>query len=81
MAETGQVKLYGEHPTLTETSLYRARRHLFKEERLQAEQEKLDRIRVHLHTIQNGLKHGKETLLEKLFRNILKRLVKMKQPN
>lgn len=33
MAETGQVKLYGEHPTLTETSLYRARRHLFKEER------------------------------------------------
>lgn len=33
MAETGQVKLYGEHPTLTETSLYRARRHIFKEER------------------------------------------------
>lgn len=33
MAETGQVKLYGEEPTLTETSLYRARRHLFKEER------------------------------------------------
>ncbi|KAM1864563.1 hypothetical protein FF1_004640 [Malus domestica] len=43
MAETGQVKLYGENPTLTETSLYRARRHLFKEERLQAEQERLDR--------------------------------------
>lgn len=33
MAETGQIKLYGEHPTLTETALYRARRHLFKEER------------------------------------------------
>lgn len=33
MAETGQVKLYGEHPTLTETALYRARRHLYKEER------------------------------------------------
>ncbi|KAF7842906.1 protein PLASTID TRANSCRIPTIONALLY ACTIVE 12 isoform X1 [Senna tora] len=44
MAETGQVKLYGEHPTLTETSLYRARRHIFKEERLQAEQERLERI-------------------------------------
>ncbi|KAI4297299.1 hypothetical protein L6164_037193 [Bauhinia variegata] len=44
MAETGQVKLYGEHPTLTETSLYRARRHLFKEERLQAEQERLERV-------------------------------------
>ncbi|XVF27268.1 hypothetical protein REPUB_Repub14bG0092300 [Reevesia pubescens] len=43
MAETGQVKLYGEHPTLTETSLYRARRHLFKEERLRAEQERLER--------------------------------------
>lgn len=44
MAETGQVKLYGEHPTLTETSLYRARRHLFKDERLQAEQERLEKI-------------------------------------
>ncbi|OMO70380.1 hypothetical protein CCACVL1_18949 [Corchorus capsularis] len=44
MAETGQVKLYGEHPTLTETSLYRARRHLFKEERLKAEQERLEKI-------------------------------------
>ena len=33
MAETGQIKLYGDHPTLTETSLYRARRHIFKEER------------------------------------------------
>ncbi|CAK9149073.1 unnamed protein product [Ilex paraguariensis] len=51
MAETGQIKLYGEHPTLTETSLYRARRHIFKEERLivsfhrlQAEQERLERI-------------------------------------
>lgn len=44
MAETGQVKLYGEHPTLTETSLYRARRHLFKEERLEAERDRLERI-------------------------------------
>ncbi|KAL0363602.1 UNVERIFIED_CONTAM: protein PLASTID TRANSCRIPTIONALLY ACTIVE 12, chloroplastic [Sesamum calycinum] len=44
MAETGQVKLYGDHPTLTECSLYRARRHIYKEERLQAEQEKLERI-------------------------------------
>ncbi|KAJ8762657.1 hypothetical protein K2173_010678 [Erythroxylum novogranatense] len=44
MAETGQIKLYGEHPTMTETSLYRARKHLFKEERLQAEQERLEKI-------------------------------------
>ncbi|KAL5097006.1 hypothetical protein RYX36_001333 [Vicia faba] len=44
MAETGQVKLYGEEPTLTETALYRARRHLYKEERLEAEQEKMERI-------------------------------------
>ncbi|XP_059668722.1 protein PLASTID TRANSCRIPTIONALLY ACTIVE 12, chloroplastic [Cornus florida] len=44
MAETGQIKLYGEHPTLTETSLYRARRHIYKEERLQVEQERLERI-------------------------------------
>jgi len=33
MAETGQIKLYGDHPTLTETTLARARRHIFKEER------------------------------------------------
>lgn len=33
MAETGQIKLYGEHPTVTETALYRARRHVYKEER------------------------------------------------
>ncbi|KAK9088448.1 hypothetical protein Scep_027530 [Stephania cephalantha] len=44
MAETGQVKLYGDTPTQTETSLYRARRHLYKDERLQAEQERLERI-------------------------------------
>ncbi|KAA8519433.1 hypothetical protein F0562_013692 [Nyssa sinensis] len=44
MAETGQIKLYGEQPTLTETSLYRARRHIYKEERLHAEQERLERI-------------------------------------
>jgi len=33
MAETGQIKLHGEHPTLTETALYRARREIYKEER------------------------------------------------
>ncbi|KAL6991565.1 Protein PLASTID TRANSCRIPTIONALLY ACTIVE 12, chloroplastic [Sarracenia purpurea var. burkii] len=44
MAATGQIKLHGEHPTLTETSLYRARRHIYKEERLQAEQERLESI-------------------------------------
>ncbi|PIA25139.1 hypothetical protein AQUCO_12500035v1 [Aquilegia coerulea] len=44
MAETGQIKIYGDHPTLTETSLYRARRHLFKEERLQDERGRLERV-------------------------------------
>ncbi|XP_058098681.1 protein PLASTID TRANSCRIPTIONALLY ACTIVE 12, chloroplastic isoform X2 [Magnolia sinica] len=44
MAETGQIKLYGDHPTLTETALVRARRHVFKEERLKAEQERLEKI-------------------------------------
>ncbi|KAJ1414195.1 hypothetical protein SESBI_19045 [Sesbania bispinosa] len=43
MAETGQIKLHGEHPTLTECALYRARRHLYKEERLRAEEERLER--------------------------------------
>jgi len=36
---------------------------------------------VQLHTIQNGLKHGKGTHLAKLFRSILKRLEKMKIHN
>ncbi|KAG9443106.1 hypothetical protein H6P81_018960 [Aristolochia fimbriata] len=44
MAETGQIKLYGDHPTITETALLRARRHVFKDERLRAEQERLERI-------------------------------------
>ncbi|MQL81360.1 hypothetical protein Taro_013824, partial [Colocasia esculenta] len=33
MAETGQIKLYGDHPTITETTLARARKNVFKEER------------------------------------------------
>ncbi|KAL5715998.1 Protein PLASTID TRANSCRIPTIONALLY ACTIVE 12 [Ranunculus cassubicifolius] len=44
MAASGQIKIYGDTPTLTETSLYRSRRHLFKEERLQAEHERLEAI-------------------------------------
>ncbi|QCD76951.1 protein PLASTID TRANSCRIPTIONALLY ACTIVE 12, chloroplastic [Vigna unguiculata] len=43
MAETGQIKLHGEEPTLTETALYRARREIYKQERLQAEQDRLER--------------------------------------
>jgi hypothetical protein len=34
MAETGQIKIFGDHPTRTEAALAKARRHLFKEERL-----------------------------------------------
>ncbi|XP_020092276.1 protein PLASTID TRANSCRIPTIONALLY ACTIVE 12 [Ananas comosus] len=44
MAETGQIKLFGDHPTQTETALARARRHLYKEERVQAEQRRLEEI-------------------------------------
>ncbi|XP_020586558.1 protein PLASTID TRANSCRIPTIONALLY ACTIVE 12 [Phalaenopsis equestris] len=44
MAETGQIKLYGDHPTVTEATLARARKHIFKEERLQAEQKRLEDI-------------------------------------
>ncbi|CAL9751361.1 unnamed protein product [Musa acuminata subsp. burmannicoides] len=44
MAETGQIELYGDHPTQTETALARARRHIFKEERLLAEQRRLEEI-------------------------------------
>uniref|UniRef100_A0A1D1XTR2 Methionyl-tRNA formyltransferase n=2 Tax=Anthurium amnicola TaxID=1678845 RepID=A0A1D1XTR2_9ARAE len=44
MAETGQIKLYGDQPTLTEAALARARKQVFKEERLQAEQRRLEEI-------------------------------------
>lgn len=44
MNETGQIKLYGDHPTITETALARARKHIFKEERLQAEQKRLEDV-------------------------------------
>lgn len=44
MAETGQIKLHGDHPTQTEAALARARRHVLKEERLKAEQERLEKI-------------------------------------
>ncbi|GER48905.1 plastid transcriptionally active 12 [Striga asiatica] len=44
MAEKGQIKLYGDEPTLTECALYRARRHLYKEERLQEERDRLEEV-------------------------------------
>ncbi|PKU71574.1 protein PLASTID TRANSCRIPTIONALLY ACTIVE 12, chloroplastic [Dendrobium catenatum] len=44
MAETGQIKLYGDHPTVTEATLARARKHIFKEERLREEQRRLEDI-------------------------------------
>ncbi|KAK8919249.1 hypothetical protein KSP39_PZI021229 [Platanthera zijinensis] len=44
MNETGQIKLYGDHPTVTETALARARKHIFKAERLQAEQRRLEDV-------------------------------------
>ena len=34
MAETGQIKIYGDHPSRTEAALAKTRRHLYKEERL-----------------------------------------------
>eukprot|EP00249_Psilotum_nudum_P016122 c25668_g1_i1 orf=394-2367(-) len=39
MAETGQIKLFGEKPTVTEASLHRARRRVFYKERLLMEEE------------------------------------------
>lgn len=40
MAEAGQIKLYGEKPTVAEAALARARKTVFKEERLKAEEER-----------------------------------------
>jgi hypothetical protein len=34
MAETGQIKIFGDHPTRVEAALAKTRRHLYKEERL-----------------------------------------------
>jgi hypothetical protein len=34
MAETGQIKIFGDHPSRTEAALAKTRRHLYKEERL-----------------------------------------------
>ncbi|XP_072958187.1 protein PLASTID TRANSCRIPTIONALLY ACTIVE 12, chloroplastic [Typha angustifolia] len=44
MAETGQIELFGDHPTLTEAALARARRHLYKEERLEVEKKRLEEV-------------------------------------
>ncbi|CAM0883490.1 unnamed protein product [Alopecurus aequalis] len=44
MAETGQIKIFGDHPTRTEAALAKTRRHLHKEERLEAEQKRLEEI-------------------------------------
>ncbi|KAK6932126.1 LOW QUALITY PROTEIN: hypothetical protein RJ641_001750 [Dillenia turbinata] len=43
MAENWASEALWKEPTLTEASLYRARRHLFKEERLQTEPERLEK--------------------------------------
>uniref|UniRef100_A0A0A9G6M9 Uncharacterized protein n=2 Tax=Arundo donax TaxID=35708 RepID=A0A0A9G6M9_ARUDO len=44
MAETGQIKIFGDHPTRTEAALAKTRRHLYKEERLEAERRRLEEI-------------------------------------
>ncbi|XP_024525277.1 protein PLASTID TRANSCRIPTIONALLY ACTIVE 12, chloroplastic-like [Selaginella moellendorffii] len=43
-ALTGQIKLFGDTPTVTETHIYRARKFVFKEERLAAEAKRRDEI-------------------------------------
>lgn len=40
MAEAGQIKLHGEKPTVAEAAIARARKTVFKEERLKAEEER-----------------------------------------
>ncbi|KAL6845221.1 hypothetical protein ACP4OV_024716 [Aristida adscensionis] len=44
MAETGQIKIFGDHPSRTEAALAKTRRHLYKEERLEAERMRLEEI-------------------------------------
>ncbi|KAL5227247.1 hypothetical protein ABZP36_015512 [Zizania latifolia] len=44
MSETGQIKIFGDHPTRTEAALAKTRRHLYKEERLEAERMRLEEI-------------------------------------
>ncbi|PWA55878.1 plastid transcriptionally active protein [Artemisia annua] len=72
MAETGQIKLFGEQPTLTETALYRAKKHLHKEERLQAEHERLERDGP-IAYYSEWVKAWKKRIHHvKLFRNIMR---------
>ncbi|GFQ01325.1 uncharacterized protein at3g28850 [Phtheirospermum japonicum] len=66
MAETGQVKLYGDHPTLTECL---------------KQNTKGCKELVQYHTIRNGSKLGKGTLHVKRLKSILKRRVKTRTPN
>ncbi|KMZ75907.1 hypothetical protein ZOSMA_10G01760 [Zostera marina] len=44
MAETGQIKLYGDHPTMTESALAKTRKEVFKEERVEVERRRLEEI-------------------------------------
>eukprot|EP00252_Welwitschia_mirabilis_P010317 TRINITY_DN2351_c0_g1_i3.p1 TRINITY_DN2351_c0_g1~~TRINITY_DN2351_c0_g1_i3.p1 ORF type:complete len:504 (+),score=108.78 TRINITY_DN2351_c0_g1_i3:292-1803(+) len=44
MAETGQIKLFGENPTVTEATLALARKKALKEERLKAEEDRMAEI-------------------------------------
>lgn len=55
MAETGQIKLYGEHPTVTETALYRARRHVYKEERYNLYEQSCYFVLQHVIGMPSGL--------------------------
>ncbi|KAJ3696144.1 hypothetical protein LUZ60_001521 [Juncus effusus] len=44
MAQIGQIKLFGKEPTVAEVTITRARRHVFKEERLQVEKRRHKQI-------------------------------------
>eukprot|EP00246_Nothoceros_aenigmaticus_P001953 TRINITY_DN12623_c0_g2_i1.p1 TRINITY_DN12623_c0_g2~~TRINITY_DN12623_c0_g2_i1.p1 ORF type:complete len:268 (-),score=88.94 TRINITY_DN12623_c0_g2_i1:43-846(-) len=44
MAETGQIKLFGEKPTIAEATLARARKHVYKEKRLEDEEKRKNEI-------------------------------------
>ncbi|KAJ3698800.1 hypothetical protein LUZ61_002505 [Rhynchospora tenuis] len=44
MAETGQIKIFGDQPSVTEAALAKARKNVYKEERLKAEKIRLEEI-------------------------------------
>ncbi|CAA7398920.1 unnamed protein product [Spirodela intermedia] len=66
MAETGQIKLYGDHPTLTETALARARRNC-KSEKEKKKEEEIATIRLIINSTKEKITNTGKTASRLIF--------------